>query len=117
MRRLLPPILLLTLAACSDMAGVGANAALKGHQGINAADHEKAIALRLAADPTLAGLKVSVSVTNQWRDGFSTRTSVLMAGAAPDAAACARATQVIKETIGGDPAAIAILNLSRIEGN
>lgn len=119
MRRLTPPVLMLALAlpACSDVAGVGANAALKGHQGLNAADHEKAIAQRLAADPALAGLKASVAVANQWRDGFATRTSVLMAGTAPDAEARSRAAQVIKEAIGGDPAAIAIVDLSRIEGN
>lgn len=114
MRRLFPLALLL-LTACSEVAGVGANAALKGHQGASAADHEKAIAQRLAAEPALAGLKVSVAVANHWRDGFSTRTSVLMAGTAPDAAAKTRAAQLIKDTIGGEPEAIAILDLSRIE--
>lgn len=115
MRRLLPFALPLMLAACTEVAGVGANAALKGHQGASAADHEKAIAQRLAAEPTLAGLKVSVAIANHWRDGFSTRASVLMAGTAADPAAKTRAAQLIKDTIGGDPEAIAILDLSRIE--
>lgn len=107
---------LLLLAGCTDVAGVGASAALKGHQGASAAEHEKAIAQRLATDPALAGLKVSVAIANHWRDGFSTRTSVVMAGTAPNTEAKARAAQVIKETIGGDPESTAILDLSRIEG-
>ena len=115
MRRLISLALVLALGACSEVAGVGANAALKGHQGASAAEHEKAIAQRLAAEPDLAGLKVSVAVANAWRDGFATRVSVLMAGTAPDPAAQARAAQVIKETIGGAPEATAILDLSRIE--
>lgn len=115
MRRLLYPLaLLLVLAGCSEVAGVGANAALKDHQGASAADHEKAIAQRLAAEPSLAGLKVSVAVANDWREGFATRTSVLMAGTAPDQAAQARAAQLIKDAIGGAPEATAILDLSRI---
>lgn len=114
MRRMLPLAALL-LAACSEMAGVGASAALKGHQGASAAEYEKAIARRLAADPALAGLKVSVALANHWRDGFSTHVSVLVAGTAPDQAAQARAAQTIRETIGGAPEATAILDLSRIE--
>lgn len=117
MRRLIPLAAALALAACAEMAGVGANAALKGHQGSTATDHEQAIAQRLAADPTLAGLKVSVAVANPWQDGFASRISVLVAGTVPTADARPRAARIITDTIGGDPKAIAILDRSRIEAN
>src|SRR5512145_400363 len=116
MRRLTTALaLVLALAACSEVAGVTANATLKGHQTANAGAAEDALARRFAADPALSGLKASVAIANHWRDGFQTRTSVLLAGTAPDAATQARAAALIKDILGDDPDAIAILDLSRIE--
>lgn len=114
-RRVVALIAVLALAGCSEVAGVAANAALKSHQAGSAAEAEQAIATRFAADRALAGLKVSVAYGNAWRDGFQTSVSVLLAGTARDEAARARARQVVTEAIGGDPAAVAILDRSRIE--
>lgn len=112
----LAPLVLVVLAACSEVAGVGANAALKSHQTLSGEQAEQAVAQRFAADPALAGLKVSVATANSWRDGFQTRTSVLMAGTVADTAAQARAVAIIRDTIGGDPAAVVVLDRSRIAG-
>lgn len=114
MRALIPLAVVMALGACSEVAGVTANAALKGHQTGNAEDAERAIAQRFAADPALADLKVSVAFGNHWRDGFQTRASVLMAGTAPDEAARTRAAEIVREIVGGAPNGIAILDRSRI---
>lgn len=115
MRRIALAAALCASTACSQMAGVGANAGLRAHQGASASEQEKAIAQRLAAEPGLDKLKASVAVANHWRDGFATRSSVLLAGTAPDAEARERAIRLIRDIIGGDPEAIAVVDLSRIE--
>ena len=114
MRALISLAVVTALGACSEVAGVTANAALKGHQTGNAEDAERAIARRFAADPALASLRVSVAYGNHWRDGFQARASVLMAGTAPDEAARSRAAEIIREIVGGTPDGIAILDRSRI---
>ncbi|MCR6632884.1 MAG: hypothetical protein NVV74_24130 [Magnetospirillum sp.] len=114
MRRAALAAALCMLAACGEVAGVSANAALKSHQSRSAEELESRIAQRFAAEPALTGLKVSVARANGWRDGFQTRTSVLLAGTATDAAARTRAAELVREIIGGDPAAIAILDRSRM---
>jgi hypothetical protein len=102
------------LAACSQAAGVGANVALKAHQTETTTELEKRLTQRFAAEPPLAGLKISVARANVWQDGFQSRYNVLLAGTVPDADSRNRAAAMVRETIGGDPAAIAILDRSRL---
>jgi hypothetical protein len=96
------------------MAGVGANVALKAHQTQTTEEMEKRLAERFAGEPALSGMKVSVARSNVWQDGFQSRYSVLLAGIAADEPARGRAADMVREVIGADPAAIAILDRSRL---
>lgn len=116
MRRALavaPLFAALFLSACGP-AGVIANSVVKETQGSNAADIERDIKTQLGTTPSLRNVKVSVAISNVWRDAFQTRYSVLLAGTVPDTIAHEQAIATVRNTIGADDDAIVIADRVRI---
>jgi hypothetical protein len=102
------------LAGCGP-AGVVASTVVKGAQAGNAEDYERDLRQRFAAQPSLRDIKVSVTLSNGWRDAFRTRYSVLLAGTIPAEADRKAATQMVWDAIGATPDTVAIADHMRIE--
>lgn len=116
MRRALaaPPLFVaLFLSACGP-AGVVANSVIKETQGGNAADIERDIKVQFGTTPSLRDVKVSVAISNVWRDAFQTRYSVLLAGTVPDTIAHTQAIATVRKTIGANDDTILIADRIRV---
>lgn len=102
------------LVGCGP-AGVVANSVVKATQDESADSLELDIQRRLAANPALTGVKVSVAIGNVWRDAFQTRYAVLLAGTVPHAEARAWAVQAVRDGLRAEPEAVNIADHIRVE--
>jgi osmotically-inducible protein OsmY len=104
----------LALSGCGP-AGVVANSVVKSTQGGNADDLERDIKRRFAADPSLRDVKVSVAISNVWRDAFQTRYSVLLAGSIPSEDTRTAAAAAVRQVINAGDDAVIIADKMRVE--
>lgn len=107
-------LMALALSGCGP-AGVVANSVVKSSQGSNAQDLESDIKRRFAAEPTLRNVKVSVAISNVWRDAFQTRYSVLLAGTVPSEDSRTAAAMAVRQVTDGGDEAVVIADRMRVE--
>lgn len=104
----------LTLSGCGP-AGVVANSVVKSAQGNNAEDLERDIKQRFASQTPLHGVKVSIAISNGWRDAYQTRYSVLLAGTIPSETTRIAAAETVRQVINADHDAVIIADKMRVE--
>ncbi|MBC7905355.1 MAG: hypothetical protein H7Y60_01235 [Rhodospirillaceae bacterium] len=109
-----PALICLTLSGCGP-AGVVANSVVKSSQGSNAEDLERDIKRRFATDPALRDVKVSVAISNVWRDAFLTRYSVLLAGTIPSEDTRAGIATLVRQVIDAGDDAVIIADKMRVD--
>ncbi|MBC7951641.1 MAG: BON domain-containing protein [Rhodospirillaceae bacterium] len=104
----------LALSGCGP-AGVVANSVVKSAQGSSAEDLERDIKRRFASEPSLRDIKVSVAISNGWRDAYQTRYSVLLAGTIPSETMRSAAATAVRQVINAGDDAVIIADKMRVE--